>query len=126
MVVEFFFFFFFFFSDFNSIPTRITRTRRNFSFTRNHRSVNNNNLVPLHRTSTISNDLSTVHASSYNFTCSVINARSLRNKSLKIKDMVVDNLVDILAITATWLRRHGDDATYGEIYPSGYRFVHNP
>lgn len=112
------------FSDFNTIPTRITRSRRSFSSTRNHRSVNNNILVPLHRTTKTSNEPSTVR--SYNCICSVINARSVRNRSLIIKDLVVDNSVDILAITETWLCRHGDDAPIGEIYPSGYRFAHNP
>ena len=54
-----------------------------------------------------------------NFTVSVMNARSVRNKTLIIKDFVVDNNVDVLAITETWLRS-GDDVIIGELIPSGY------
>ena len=38
---------------------------------------------------------------SFSFTFSVINARSVRNKTLEFKEMVVDNSVDTLAITET-------------------------
>ena len=41
------------------------------------------------------------------FVCSIINARSIRNKTLLIQDFVVDNLVDILIMTETWLNRCG-------------------
>ena len=34
----------------------------------------------------------------------LLNARSINNKSLIIKDVVVDNNIDILALTETWLR----------------------
>ena len=54
-----------------------------------------------------------------NFTVSVMNARSVRNKTLIIKDFVVDNNVDVLAITETWLRS-GDDVIIGELIPAGY------
>ena len=33
-----------------------------------------------------------------------LNARSVKNKSIIIKDLVVDNNIDILAITETWLQ----------------------
>ena len=34
----------------------------------------------------------------------MLNARSINNKTLHIKDYVVDNKIDILAITETWLK----------------------
>ena len=60
------------------------------------------------------------------FTFSSINARSICNKTLVIKDFVIDMSVDILAITETWLHRRGDDVVIGELYPTGYQFIHIP
>lgn len=48
-----------------------------------------------------------------------MNARSVRNKALEIKEMVVD----IFAIE-TWVRRRGDNTE--ELFPTGYQLVHNP
>ena len=50
----------------------------------------------------------------------------IRNKTLVIKDFVVDHAVDLLGITETWWHLRGDDVTIGEFCPSGYRFVHTP
>ncbi|CAB4014966.1 Hypothetical predicted protein, partial [Paramuricea clavata] len=36
----------------------------------------------------------------------VLNARSIKNKTLQIKDYIVDNDIDIMALTATWLKGH--------------------
>ena len=60
------------------------------------------------------------------FVCSLINARSIRNKTLLIQDFVVDKSVDILMITETWLSRCGDEVIIGEICPTGYRFFNQP
>ena len=38
----------------------------------------------------------------------VLNARSINNKTLHIKDYVVGNKIDILAITETWLKSDDD------------------
>jgi len=63
-----------------------------------------------------------------NFTSCLLNARSVCNKTLVIKDFVVDHAVDfdLLCITETWLHLKGDDVTIGLLCPSGYRFVHTP
>ena len=34
----------------------------------------------------------------------LLNTRSIRNKAMAVKDFVVDNDIDILAMTETWLR----------------------
>ena len=39
---------------------------------------------------------------------------------------MVDNLVDVLMITETWLSRCGDEVIIGEVCPAGYRFFNQP
>ena len=60
------------------------------------------------------------------FISCLIKARSVCNKTLIIKDFVVDYKVDLLGITETWLHMDGCDATIGELCPSGYRLLHTP
>ena len=51
----------------------------------------------------------------------LLNARSVRNKSLTIKDFVVDNDIDILALTETWLRSdESDEFIIRDLRPEGY------
>ena len=55
----------------------------------------------------------------------VLNARSINNKTLHIKDYVVDNKIDILAITETWLKSDDDCYfTIRDICPQDYVFNH--
>ena len=56
----------------------------------------------------------------------LLNARSLRNKTIAISDYIVDNSLDIGGITETWLRAGSDAITIGEITPPGYSLVHIP
>ena len=58
---------------------------------------------------------------------SVLNARSINNKSLLIKDYVVEKQIDMLAITETWLKA-GEVSDYiiRDICPKGYKFIHCP
>jgi exonuclease III len=57
----------------------------------------------------------------------LLNAISVVNKSLFIKDYVVDNSVDIMAITETWLRSdQPNNSTIGDLCPTGYFFKHSP
>lgn len=52
---------------------------------------------------------------------------SLNNKSMDIKDFVVDNKVDILALTEMWLRSGSEsDYVVRDICPNGYSFKHVP
>jgi hypothetical protein len=54
-----------------------------------------------------------------------LNARSINNKSMVIKDFVVDNSVDIMALTETWLRP-GNESDYiiRDICPNAYLYTH--
>ena len=56
---------------------------------------------------------------------SLLNARSVKNKRFLIKDWVVDNNIDSLALTETWLQPDNkDDHIIGEL--TGYSFYHSP
>ena len=70
-----------------------------------HTSVNKNNLVQINITSDQTTDCSSKMAPSPLKLCSFgpLNCRSVCNKYLSIKDYVVDEDFDILAITETWL-----------------------
>ena len=55
----------------------------------------------------------------------VLNARSINNKAHTIKDFVVDNNLDVLAITETWLQSNGSESFIeAELCPAGYKFKH--
>ena len=57
----------------------------------------------------------------------LLNARSVRNKSGLIREMIIDEELQILACTETWLK-DGDEAIIDEMCPPGYTFVgqHRP
>ena len=44
-----------------------------------------------------------------------MNARSLCNKTLIVKDFFVDYKVDLLGITETWLHVEGSEVTIGAV-----------
>ena len=53
----------------------------------------------------------------------VLNVRSIKNKAMAVKDFVVDQDIDILALTETWLRPGNiDDIEIRTLCPTGYRF----
>ena len=55
----------------------------------------------------------------------LLNCRLVCNKTDTIKDFVVDNDIDILAITETWLRPSNlDSLTIGDLTSTGYQFHH--
>ena len=57
----------------------------------------------------------------------LLNVRSINNKAMAVKDLVVDPDVDILAMIETWLRAgNHDDIVMGTLCPNGYRFLHVP
>ena len=57
----------------------------------------------------------------------VLNTRSVKNKTDKIKDYVVDNNADITAITETWLSSgSADKVPIGDLCPTGYLFPNEP
>ena len=57
----------------------------------------------------------------------LVNARSIRNKTLMLNDFIVEHDVDIFSITETWLRDSVfEDFFCSDICPAGYNFFHNP
>ena len=62
----------------------------------------------------------------------LLNVRSINNKAMAVKDLVIDHDVDILVMTETWLRslRAGNHVDLvimmGTLCPNGYRFLHVP
>ena len=115
----------------HKIPVRTTvnrwfRNQRRRSFVNNSiqirsRSMNNLIRIPTYKNTPFH---TTGEIGSLKF--STLNARSIRNKTLIIKDFVVDYDVDIAAITETWLRDNGDDLIIRELCPTGYKLVHKP
>ncbi|XP_072041253.1 uncharacterized protein [Amphiura filiformis] len=53
------------------------------------------------------------------------NARSVGNKTINIVDNILQNDVDIMVITESWLR-DDDQVVIGELKPSGYTFANFP
>ena len=57
----------------------------------------------------------------------LFNSRSIVNKALEFKDFAVDNNVDFMAITETWLKSDANNNNIiGELCPTGYKFLHQP
>ena len=55
----------------------------------------------------------------------LIKSRSLRNKAAIIKDHIVSNNFDLVAVTETWLCKDDNDkAVKKDITPAGFKFVH--
>jgi len=53
-----------------------------------------------------------------------INARSVKNKTFEITNLLLDNDLDILAVTETWLASgNKDEFTKSEISPTGYTIL---
>ena len=87
--------------------------RRQFASKINAR--NNNNLVQLKYAPTPS--------SPPPFATFLCNARSVRCKAAQIRNLIIDNDIDILVITETWLSPQ-DDVILGRITPEGYSALH--
>jgi hypothetical protein len=57
----------------------------------------------------------------------LLNARSVRNKTLALLDYTIDQDLDVLFLTETWLGKGGNDCVIiGDLCPSGYSFLHAP
>ena len=55
------------------------------------------------------------------FTLHLIHSRSIRNKVADLRHYIIDNHVDILGITETWLSSN-DDVLINRLTPEGYKF----
>ena len=57
----------------------------------------------------------------------LLNTRSVKKKASTVKDLVVDEIIDLLALTESWLRPGNTDANViNELCPTGYHLLHIP
>ena len=56
------------------------------------------------------------------FSVCVFNAQSVgpKDKRTEIVEFICDECVDIMFLTETWMRSHGDEAKYADLTPPGY------
>ena len=58
---------------------------------------------------------------------SLLNTQSCRNKASEVKDFILDNHIDVLALTETWLKTSDSDrVTRSEVTPPGYQLLDVP
>ena len=43
-----------------------------------------------------------------------------RDKRTEIVEFICDECIDIMFLTETWMRSHGDEAKYADLTPPGY------
>ena len=84
-----------------------------------HNGINRNNLIELKPKKQDSSCGKWI-------TFSLINARSVRNKSIQICDYIVENNFDFTAITETWLSDSDEKDIISAVTPTGYSFYNNP
>ena len=88
-----------------------------------HSSIDRNNLIsiqlqPLHKS---------VHHRKLLPNFALVNSRTIMNKTLMLKDYIIEHDLDILAITETWLHDDDFDVFFcHDICPAGFRFYHDP
>ena len=51
--------------------------------------------------------MNSINCGNEGLSCALINARSVGNKSSQVLDLIMENNLDILVITETWLFRGG-------------------
>ena len=57
--------------------------------------------------------------------CALVNIQSVGNKTCEIRDYIIDNQLDILVLTETWLNKC-DSAKIKEMTPDTHKFLHIP
>ena len=57
--------------------------------------------------------------------CALVNIQSVGNKTCEIRDYIIDNQLDILVLTETWLN-NCDSAKIKEMTPDTHKFLHIP
>lgn len=87
----------------------------------NNNSVNHSNLT----TVKLESSANVIKQQPLSF--GLINARSVRNKCTQISDYIIENSIDILALTETWLGdENKDQILLGNLCPPGYSIIHEP
>lgn len=51
---------------------------------------------------------------------SLLNPRSVRHKTLSLKDLTVDRNIDVFAVIETWLAIETEEFTIRDLWPTGY------
>jgi hypothetical protein len=60
-----------------------------------------------------------------NVKCGILNARSINNKTEEVVDFILDNKLDVLCVTETWLQAN-DSFTAKSVTPNGFSIISNP
>ena len=60
-----------------------------------------------------------------NLKCGFVNIQSVGNKTIEIRELIVEKSLDILALAETWLSVN-DEAKIHELTPSTHTFLHAP
>ena len=110
----------FFEEDKQRIPVRITTHRHNSCGSRGTTPIVQEKYFSMPAWSS-----STVDSKRKSLDLCLLNARSVRNKTLAISDFTTDLNIDIVALTETWLNSD-DEAFITELYPEGFKFIHAP
>ena len=61
-----------------------------------------------------------------NLTFGLVNARSVKNKTAAVSDLVSSKNIDILALTETWLREDETNYLLSDVTPGGFCLAHKP
>jgi hypothetical protein len=57
----------------------------------------------------------------------LLNAQSVRNKTTSLSDYVIDQDIDVMPLTETWLKPDNEDqVVIGNLCPNGYKLEHKP
>ena len=74
----------------------------------------------------VTSSISTCKSKHQRLKIGFINARSARNKTEEICDLIVDNKIDVLFITETWLSSAGEEVISAELTPPNYNILSYP
>ena len=116
--------------SFLSHPPVITSSRPKHSVP-GRSSQNHNNLISIKLSAaypdpSVLNPGTSLHTSTAAATqMSLINVRSLSNKSLILNDFILTHNLDFLFLTETW-QRPGDVSSFSELCPPNFKFLNSP
>ena len=56
--------------------------------------------------------------------CGVINIQSVSNKTIEIRELILERVLDILVLTETWLDDKVSNSRIAELTPNTHSFYH--